>query len=204
MKRSAVSFAAVLILGLMSTQTQGGVTLYTSRAAFDAATTGVGVIDFAGLATSDVSSYFGNPGSLTVENVSFEAPNGPLFVQNDGVASRLTIQQGTPFDLLQVALPGGITAVGFDYESGTGFTLTLASGESFELPVVRYPIFEFAGFTTDQPIDSFSMKGGGDLMNFTFGAAVPVPEPASAFLFGLGGIGLTCIGLRVRRTPAAP
>src|SRR6266566_6100216 len=88
---------------------------FTDRNAFNAATMNRAVIDFEGLAPPGGFTFYGNPGSLVLSGVTF-ASNGPLFVQNSnggplGVGSRLTFQQATPTNILNVTLPACVSAV---------------------------------------------------------------------------------------------
>src|SRR5262249_9821997 len=145
-----------------------------------------------------------NPGMLSVGGVSF-ASSGPMFVQNDGISSRLTYQQGTPPNTLLVTLPAGKTAVGFDFE-GDPMTITFPGGASFNLGGVSFPNFEFRAFTSDAPITSFTLSSsnGNALKNFTFGQAVP--EPAAIVLLIMGCapmLGIIRAQRSGRRSPVA-
>jgi PEP-CTERM motif len=180
---------------------RGALIQFDTRTAFDAATTNQTIIDFSGLAPANGFAYFGTPGSLTLSGVNFATPNGPLFVQNDGVSSRLTVQQGTPTSVLDVTLPAGTTAVGFDFLSGDPLTITFVTGEAFDLGSMPGPDYGFAGFISDQAISSISLESltGTDYKNFTFGQAVP--EPSSVVMLGAGALGF--IGYVLRRRPTA-
>jgi PEP-CTERM motif len=180
---------------------RGALIHFDTRTAFDAATTNQTIIDFSGLAPANGFAYFGTPGSLTLSGVNFATPNGPLFVQNDGVSSRLTVQQGTPTSVLDVTLPAGTTAVGFDFLSGDPLTITFVTGEAFDLGSMPGPDYGFVGFISDQAISSISLESltGTDYKNFTFGQAVP--EPSSVVMLGAGALGF--IGYVLRRRPTA-
>jgi PEP-CTERM motif len=192
-----LSFAA-LSLCVPGVSARGALIHFDTRTAFDAATTNQTIIDFSGLAPSNGFAYFGTPGSLTISGVHF-ATNGPLFVQNDGVSSRLTVQQGTPTSVLDVTLPPGTTAVGFDFISGDPLTMTFATGEIFDLGSMPFPDYGFAGFISDQAITSISLDStGADYKNFTFGQAVP--EPSSVVMLGAGAFGFIGYTLRRRAT----
>jgi len=185
MRRRTFWSLAVFCGLLLGNPARGGLIYFDSRAAFDTATSNQLIIDFSGLAPDNGFSYYGNPGTLTVSGVTF-ASNGPLFVQNDGVSSRLTVQQGSPDDLVDVTPPAGTTAFGFDYIAGAHVVVTLANGDSYELGESPYPDYHFAGFVSDQVITSLRLEsaGGFDLKRFTFGQAVP--EPSSAMILGIG------------------
>jgi PEP-CTERM motif len=194
-----LSFATLSLCG-PELSAHGGLIQFDTRSAFDAATTNQTIIDFSGLAPANGFAYFGTPGSLTLSGVNFATPNGPLFVQNDGVSSRLTVQQGTPTSVVDVTLPAGTTAVGFDFISGDPLTITFATGEVFDLGSMPYPDYGFAGFISDHAITSISLDStGADYKNFTFGQAVP--EPSSVVMLGASALGF--IGYVLRRRPTA-
>ncbi len=198
MRRFVLFSLAALSLCELGESARGALIQFDDRAAFDAVTTNQTIIDFSGLAPTNGFSYFGTPGSLTIRGVNFMT-NGPLFVQNDGVSSRLTVQQGTPTSVLYVTLPAGTTAVGFDFISGDPLTITFASGETIDLGSKPYPVYGFAGFISDQVITSISLDStGADYKNFTFGQAVP--EPSSVMMLGAGALGFIGSIVRRRRT----
>jgi hypothetical protein len=103
-------------------------------------------------------------------------------------------------------LPSGITAVGGEFGSLFSqlivpFTITLSTGEIFNLNTLNSPSLSFAGFTSDTPISSISFRGFGDgnsfagtarLDNFRFGTVnlattTAVPEPFTVIGTLVGG-----------------
>ena len=194
--RCFIAMFSVAALSAAPSASAATFTPYTDRSAFDAVTAGRTIIDFSGLASPGDFTYYGSPGMLSVGGVSF-ASSGPMFVQNDGVSSRLTYQQGSPPNTLLVTLPTGTAAVGFDFE-GDPMTITFAGGTSFDLGGVSFPDFEFRGFTSNAPITSFllSSVSGNDLKFFTFGQAVP--EPAAMVLLVMGCVPMLGIALARR------
>jgi hypothetical protein len=156
---------------------------FTDRNAFNAATINRTVIGFEGLAPPGRFTSYGNPGSLMLSGVTFQS-NGPLFVQNAGAVlvelglccsgSRLTFQQATPSNILNVTLPTGISAAGFSFISGDPVTITLSIGQSsqsFNICASPFPKFSFIGFIADEPMSTIQVVsvGGADLDHFTFG-----------------------------------
>jgi hypothetical protein len=74
------------------------------------------------------------------------------------------------------------------------FTITLSTGETFNLDSLYYPDRQFVGFTSDTDITSISFNAtGGYLMldNFRFGSAAvataSVPEPFTVIGTLVGG-----------------
>ena len=195
---------AVMIAAWDRAASADTITLYTSRSAFDAATTDRSLLDLSGLAPTNGFMFYGNPGNLSVGGVTF-ASNGPLFVQNDGETSRVTFQQAQPTNVHDVTLPAGTTAFGFDFLSGDPLTITFASGETFDLGAITFPDTKFAGFTSDRAIASFRLESipGADLSHITLARAVS--EPGAAFLLVTGGLsGMGAIRGTRRRPSSGP
>lgn len=181
------SACLVLVAVTVASPIKADLMSYSTRSDFDAATINYSVIDFSNLAPPNSFAFFGIPGFLSLSGVTFETPNGPLFVQNDGAVSRLSYQQGVPSDVLDVTLPAGITALGFNYVGTLGQSITFSSGDSFNLPPAFLPVTSFVGFTFDQPVSSFQLTGigGGDVAFFSFGVAVPEPSSLCLVVFAL-------------------
>lgn len=201
MRQRLLPIAAVaIILGGVRPASAGLVT-YTDRAQFTTASANTTVITFENLAPPGSFSYYGNPGSLNLSGVTFTT-NSPLFVQNNnayGTGAYLSAQQTNP-EIVTIALPSGITAVGSDYFSAYDTTVTLSTGQSFAIPGGTYPNIMFFGFTTDAAISSIQLAVAGDgidLDNFTFGQAVP--EPAALTLMVTGMLAVAAGPLRRRR-----
>jgi len=172
-------------------------TIYTDRASFTANTGGTSTIDFATLA--DPITFFTSytPGfGPTVGGVGFSSsailpdsvqpqllfaltPNTIYNSQSEGLlASESQYNTAMPMDL-QVSIPGGVTAVGFEYlTNNTGLTIALSDGTTQTLSSTS----GFIGFTSTTPITSVSLTSSAETLiaigNFTSGDAAPLPSAA--------------------------
>ncbi|MFO1498707.1 MAG: hypothetical protein U1G07_09990 [Verrucomicrobiota bacterium] len=172
-------------------------TVFQDLAGFTSRCVTTSVIDFEGLIpVGHDFSYFGSPGSLSLNGVSFHN-NSPLFVQDHnfyGTRAILSAQQ-TAAEVLLVDLPPGITAISFLYFAWDPIILTLSDGQTLHLAGRTFPDSGFLGFATDHPISSmqFSVHAGLDLDNLRFGQ-VPDNSGKTATLFALSMASL--VGLR--------
>jgi PEP-CTERM motif len=190
-------------------------TVYTSAAAFAAATKNPTVTDFG---STEVSGNFttlatptssGTVGSVTVtpdtntfvniDNADYYTVNGDLPTYPDGNF------------MIDVGIPGDNDVISIVFPSSTAFSLnlggTFAAGESFIYTlgdgtqgtytatgfVTSGDPLDFLGFTTTTPIDSITIDStdGPDVAafdNITFATSL-VPEPSSLALLGTGLLG---------------
>jgi hypothetical protein len=196
---SLIASIAIILGGVGSAS--AGLVTYTDPAQFAAVSAHTTVIGFENLAPPGGFSYYGDPGTLSLSGVTFTT-NSPLFVQNTnayGTGAFLSAQQTNP-EIVTIALPSGITAVGSDYFTAYATTVTLSTGESFVIPGGTYPNLGFFAFTTDTAISSLRLAVAGDgidLDNFTFGQAVP--EPGALTLLATGMLVVAGGPLRRRR-----
>lgn len=202
-------WAPLLFFCVYVGQAVASVTSYTTRAAFDAATTGITTIGFEGIAPADGFVGLGNGGSITLSGVTFTAHSGVyLFVNsstyyavNDppaydlGSGDYLVAGSGAPA-FLSIALPVPVTALAFSFgtfdDSTSQITISAAPGGDALTAGAPYPTNTFVGFTSSAPISSLQIEiTAGNrqdtltLDNFSFGAAA-IPEPNSAMLLALG------------------
>ncbi len=217
MMRKGLVAALVLGLGLVAAGPAAASTMYTSKSAFQSATSGLTTVDFNGIAAPGSFVFFGT-GPLNLSGVTFTG-NNQMFVIDPGYYGSpypdggfLNSDYSSTNTIVVSNLPAGTTAVGVDFgglfTGGATFSITLSTGETFVASTpgsIEDGFLGFVGFTSSTPITSiqFDMPdapGYNALDNFVFGSAqAAVPEPASLTLLGLGAFGLAGFTLRRRK-----
>ena len=189
--------------------------VYTSAAAFDAATTGLTTISFDGYAVAPDYGYGLNGNPLDIGSAEFKifGPGSIVTGQNQYVQTPaytdgafLFADYGTP-DHMLATFPGS-HAVGFNvggvFGDPSSITVTLSDHEQVVLTGLNGDNVEagsigFLGFTSAHSITSVdivfqpaTVNGTqfGGLDNFSFGSALvpPVPEPSGLVLLGSGAV----------------
>jgi hypothetical protein len=214
--RNAFYMVAIIGLFVPRGQVTADVVHFTDRAAFQAAVPGLTTIDFNDQVTPPSTFRFYPGGTVTLSGVTFTSDNNlfavtpsfePQYSLGDGAV--LSWQGANP-DVLTIALPAGITAVGMDFGSfgPMPFTFVLSTGDAFVLTGSDAPTANpvFAGFISDEPITSLTSTFSGaapQIDRFVFGVAVP--EPSTFVLGGAGLFALLLVGrdLGVRRRRSA-
>jgi hypothetical protein len=180
----------------------------TDRAGFEALSTNLQIISFEGLAPPSSFTFFGSPPGLTVQGVNFQGVGNALFVIDPlfnppafffPSGQFLENNSGNFVAPINVTLPAGVTAIGSDFSAQNvglfDYTVTLSTGEVFNLSASGRPTLSFVGILSDVPVASISFNArnqttGGAMVldNFTFGQAIP--EPGAFCLMSVGAIGL--------------
>lgn len=210
-RRAAIVPVAVLAAALAA-QTASAATVFTSEAAFVAATSGLTTVDFDGIAAPGSFVGYG-AGPLTLSGVDFTS-NGQMFVIDPAFYGSsyagggfLNSDYAGLINVVTATLPGAFTAIGMNYGGLFGgpvdFTFTLSDGTVFNASTsqsIGGGSLDFIGVTSPVGVTSvaISMPDGplyNAVDNFRFGAAVP--EPASAYSAGFAA--LLCLGYVSRR-----
>ncbi len=187
---TALSFAAL--------QASAAVTIYSSRASWEAAVGSFAEETFDDAVLSGFSLSFIGAG---------HTPSGGLGVHGGALHDRLDAGGTT-----EVLFDNPTTAFGANWDlagpggNGTGLRLHLLGGFIYELPDVTAG--GFIGFTSDVAFTMVTFHEGTqsgsaetyDADNFVF--STPVPEPSTWAMMGLGVLGLGWHARRRRRLAA--
>jgi hypothetical protein len=223
LRRLLFTAAAFAALAFAPAPARADTVVFSSRADFIAASTGLTTIDFEGIAPTNSVANFSSP--LTLQGVTFSgSPTGAVSVVDSGFFDPLfQFNSGavlSGFGFIEVTLPPGTTAFGADIMStnpdALPFEVVLSTGEVFVVSTPARPGRGFFGVTSDVAITSVrfttmplpNQPGGIPLLdNFTFGqaqAAAPVPEPATIVLLGTGLAGVVGAARRRRKAREGP
>jgi hypothetical protein len=202
----SLSLAALLC----SAAARADITVYTSQAAFLAATTAQGVDTFDDL---EVVSY-GGPLTRSAGAYTYRATSGPVsnllwgaggtgdhWLSNNVLTDSITFSN---FCGCVTALGGNFFGSDFagQFIPGTNMILTASNGTTTTTAYLNdTTVTSFLGFVSTAPLTSVVLTSGGlywtTANNLTLALAAPVPEPAS---YGMLLAGLCLLGgLAVRR-----
>ena len=177
--------------------------VYTSPAAFAAATVNPTVIGFNGILAPGQTFAGFNP--LLVAGNSFSTPNAATFVNVTAAdfygpgftyPADFIVNSSNPGDNeLDVTLANPTLALALDYGgfNGGGLgTITLSDGTVFlNSSLTGLANTAFVGFVSTTPITGFTFVATNDAwVALDVITASPVPEPASYWLLGLAVMGL--------------
>jgi hypothetical protein len=190
-------------------------TVYTDRASWEAAATGVTTVGFEGIAAPNSVQFYwtaGHPG-ITLSGVHFAGTfDGGIgfymavvdpgyFVEYNwnsgatlqGPSKSTALGAGGPNARLRITLPSGTTAFGIDLMtyalSGVPVSLTLSTGETFTQNTLVRPAWAFLGVTSDVEIAYVDVTT-------THASAYPNIDNVSVGQKGAGGPVLTSLTLK--------
>lgn len=200
------------------------ITTYTDPTAWQNSANVLQTITFEGLAPTDgTTTYTGATGLNTggAEFIGYSS-SGSSWIQvidtnfstwfnfgsNDALLQDMDRpNSGSPLPTVNVVLPAGVTALGFDVftvsPSALSFTVTVA-GTNYTVPTDPRPTLAFWGITSNTPIASIALTAAGStyngstsalIDNFQYGTAdlSEAPEAATFLLIGSGLIGLAVV-----------
>jgi hypothetical protein len=182
-------------------------TLYTSKSAFLAATTGISTVDFEGLTPPNTAISLNVP--TTISGVTFSSRVNPFVLNCVTFPSRFSncdraiplqgagtiAGTGSTSNPITATLPSFVTAVGLDvlpYNVNDRNTVSISTGDSTTFTIGNN--VQFIGFTSMTPITSLTLSGSSGLLfdNLVRGqinssAAAAVPEPFTIIGTLIGG-----------------
>jgi hypothetical protein len=197
------------------------ITTYSDPTAWQNAASVLQTITFEGLAPANgTTTYTGATGVTTggAEFIGYSS-SGSSWIQvidtnfsswfnfgsNDALLQDMDRpNSGSPLPTINVVLPAGVTALGFDLftvsPSALNFTVTV-DGTPYTVPTDARPTLAFWGITSDTPITSIALTASGSIYNgstsalidnFQYGTAdlSEAPEGATFLLIGSGLIGI--------------
>jgi len=189
--------------------------IYTSEAAYAAATSGLTTVDFNGIAAPGGFVGYGG-GPLSLSGVTFSTPSGSMFVIDPAYYGSSYAGGGflnsdyssTGVNTVNATLPSAATAVGLNFgglfSGPVTFAFTLSDGSAFSYStphsITGDSSLGFFGVTSPVPITSIAISmpdspSYNAIDNFSFGTAVPDGGSALALM----GVGVGLVGFAARR-----
>jgi hypothetical protein len=193
----------MLLQVVLTAPSRGDLTLYTSQAAYNAATTGNTTVNFNGIAPANSFVMKPVPPGVTVNSINFTIDttksNGMLFVVDAGFSNNffgatvLDSQFSTATnDNILITLPTAVTAAAFNFGSSAGLNVNFlfSNGATTTVTTTAEKI-QFLGVTSSTPFTTIELSqaetgtAGLALQNFTEGIAAPEPSSLSMLAIGV-------------------
>lgn len=190
-----VALIAILV-GVCSESCRASVTVYTSLAGFQAATSGLSTTTETFDAYSDsLNNLQGS--SVTLQGVNFASTSNSIYIPGPTYAggffnfgtNNLLLNDNTAQPLV-ITLPAGTTAVGASWGDSQGSASMPFSVNGTPVTTLTWPggrSLSFLGFVSDSPISTISVTSTNSHVvvdNFAFAA----PEPGRTTLLGAGAM----------------
>jgi hypothetical protein len=202
--RLVLAAVSIIVLASAADAAFATVTEYTDQTAFNAAISNSTSFNFDGLVPPGTLSF----GDVTLGDLSFTASglSIPMVIGSNG-----SFFGGSPFFTAFALAPGGdpsvllctlagSTALGFTYgdldlSGGLPLTVTLSTGDSFNLTTPPNPAVDtgFVGFVSNTPITSVTFSDyseGFAVLQVAQSGATGVPEPGTFALLAAGLLSL--------------
>jgi hypothetical protein len=210
MSNKATLILATLVLFLSASLMRADV-LYTSAAAFNAATSNPTTIDFTASCPTCFTDYATYTDAGTGTSFSIATPfinlTGMDFYGAGTYPADFLVESTTATavaNVLTVTPPGGFSAIGFNIGSfnGSTFVATLSDGAVFDITPPSYDGLGFFGFSSSGGISSISLAiPSGDTFVIDQAVLADAPEPTPLVLFATA---LLLFGALSRRRLTAP
>jgi len=183
----AITCLSLTIFGAMTVRAD--TVVFTNRAAFTAASTGLTTINFEGIAAANSVANFASP--LTLQGTTFAgSPTGAISVVDSGFFSPLfQFNSGavlSGFGFIDVTLPAGATAIGADIMStnpdGQSFRFCFPRAQSLQsaLRLVQ-TVVSLASLSTRQSPQSTSLLQGFPLWTTSLSGKLKARQFPSRF-----------------------
>jgi hypothetical protein len=215
---------ALIVTTSMAVPAGASALLFTDRATWEAATTGIFTLDFEGTARPGAPVNYSAAGYTAggVQIIGLTPPDSYYLydsADHDWGSGDLLLgpYSGWGGGYIQANFTaGGVTSVGSDIMTHTpeaaSFVISLSTGETFTVATSSKPSRAFVGFTSDVPITSiqFTPSSGWPMIdNFSYGLSSGPPDPppgetpeADTIIFGGTGLLGLWLARRMRKWAA--
>lgn len=207
MRKNISLIAAAAAVAMAAGASNAAITIHTSLASFNAATTGQATDGFTGFSITGTTA---DPITRVVGPYSYRADVSPvgLFFGAGTVANPWLSTNTATDSIIFDSFTGGVTAVGGNFfgsniagqfQLGDVLVTAVDSSGSVSQTIVGAQVGSFLGFVSNGALTSVTISAvqpaGGPLWPTVDNLVLAVPTPGAVALFGLAGVA----GLRRRR-----